>query len=311
MAVAAIPYDSHVGVQSELPDPSKLTSLYQILGAMINGLECSVARRVQHIQHRTWLCTFFGQDTDVNKIGYTDIKKYMEEQGPRGVGLQHETIRKRLITLRMGLNEAWRLGIRREDTRWWPRMKSDTVPNQVWWTHEEYTQWRLNFGEPDRICVDVFFQTGMHTSDVRRWRVRDIDIEGRRWCRYNTKSKADPEWLPMSDEFAEILARHIKREHLVHPDALICEQLRFQPARGLTKFCARVGIPKRCTPNILRSSFCSRLFELGMDLLVIGLFMGHKSDPLTSGIIRKHYLRFNPSVLDKARAALNGARSKA
>lgn len=309
MAMAAIPYDQHVGVQSELPDPSKLAGLHEMLGTMINGLECSVARRVQHLQHRTWLCTFFGQGTDVNDIGYTDVQRYVAEQGPRGAGLKFETLRKRLITLRMGLNEAFRLGIRRQDTRWWPRMKSDTVPNKVWWTHAEYTTWRLSFGEPDRICVDVYFHTGMHTSDVRKWKLSDVDLVEKRWRRYNTKSRSEPEWLPMSDEFADILARHIKREHLVHADALICERLRYQPARGLTNFCERVGIPKHCTPNILRSSFCSRLFELGMNIQVIGLFMGHKSDPLTSGIIRKHYLRFNPSVYDTARAALNGHRT--
>jgi integrase len=254
-----------------------------------------------HSDHRRWLVEYFG-DIPVEDVNFALVNQYIEHEIARGI--TRETIKKRLTTLRLALDDAWRRGILKHRTDWWPRIQGDSKPGQDLWTYQQYRQGRLAFEPAQRIGIDVMFWTGMHTSDVHRWRRCDVDLARQQWNRFNTKSKALPKWLPLPDEFARILEEWFTSEGICEPTLRVAPQFWAFPSKGMIRTCAKAGLPQ-VTPLGFRRSCVSYIFELalkkGMSPEQAGewaaLWLGHKGDFRTSRIIRKHYLRWTPDAI--------------
>src|SRR6185369_8661565 len=205
---------------------------------------------------------------------------------------------------RMALEDCYRRGILPKTIDWWPDIEAPGNPGQDLWTYEQYRQGRLAFEPGQRIGIDILFWTGMHSSDVARWRRSDVDLVGKKWRRYNTKSKADPAWLPLPDEFAKILDEWISAEGIWSPTLKIAPQWWASPIKPMGRVCHRADLP-RITQLGLRRSCVSYQFELGakknMDTKRIAewcaFWLGHKGDPATSSIIRRHYMRWTPDAI--------------
>jgi site-specific recombinase XerD len=63
---------------------------------------------------------------------------------------------------------------------------------------------------------------------------------------------------------------------------------------------ARAGITKRVTPHVLRHSFATHLLELGTDVRVIQMLLGHKSIRSTA-----HYTRVTNRLLAKTKSPID------
>lgn len=265
----------------------------------------SVETRAMYHEQRRWLGAFFGDDAPIASIDFAAVNRYLEEETARG--LMVETCKKRLKLLRLALEDAWRRGLCKERPHWWPEIKSDSKPGQDLWTYANYRQGRLAFDPDQRIGVDILFWTGMHDSDVRRWRRGDVDLERGLWRRYNTKSKAVARWLPLPEEFAQLLADWFTANGITEPAHRVAPRWWAFPSKGMIRTCARAGVP-HVTPLGLRRSCVSHIFELAVKKGMTpeqgaefaALWLGHKSDPRTSRIIRTHYLRWTPDAIDVA-----------
>lgn len=279
--------------------------LFEALTWTIEHRDCAPATRSQHLDHRRWLCDYFGSARNVETIGYNEVRKYIDDEVRRGI--MRVSIKKRLVTLRMGLEDAFRRGMRKTSTEWWPEIKSDSKPGQDLWSHEQWRVGRLAFEAPQRIGIDCLFWTAMHTSDVRRWRRSDVDLVRKLWRRYNTKSKVDPTWLPLPDEFAAILEEWFTVAQITAPNHLVCPDFWVSPIKPMARACLRADLP-RITPLGLRRSCVSYMFEIGIqkgqpaDTIsqFCALWLGHKGDPRTSDIIRRHYLRWSTETIRAA-----------
>lgn len=260
--------------------------------------------RAMYHEQRGWLVDYFG-DVPIETVRFKEVNGYIDHETARG--LMRETIKKRLKVLRLALEDAWRRGLIKERPHWWPDIKSDSKPGQDMWTYQNYRQGRLAFEPDQRIAVDILFWTGMHTSDVHRWRRSDVDLERNVWRRYNTKSKAIAKWLPLPEEFATLLADWFTANGITEPSHRVTPRFWAYPSKGMIRTCARAGVP-HVTPLGLRRSCVSYIFELsfknGMSpeqaAEFAALWLGHKGDPRTSRIIRTHYLRWTPDAIEIA-----------
>ncbi len=291
-------------MQLELPVHREGT-LFEALTWMIEHRHgISVETRGLHTDHRRWLVEYFG-DVPVRDVSFKEVSGYIEHEIARGI--MRSTIKKRLTTLRLSLDDAYRRGILKGKTDWWPEIQSDSRPGTDMWTYQQYRQGRLAFEPAQRIGIDILFWTGMHTSDVARWRRGDVDLSNSTWRRYNTKSKAQPKWLPLPDEFARILEEWFTTEGISEPALRVAPQFWAFPSKGMIRTCARAGLP-HVTPLGLRRSAVSYIFELAIKRNMSpdqaaefsALWLGHKGDPRTSRIIRTHYMRWTPDAIDIA-----------
>lgn len=280
-------------------------SLFEALTWTIEHRDCAAATRSQHLDHRRWLCDYFTPTRVVAGIGYNEVMAYIDAEVRRGI--MRVSVKKRLVTLRLALDDAFRRGLRPTSTEWWPEIKSDSKPGQDVWTYDQYRVGRLAFEAPQRIGIDVLFWTGMHTSDLMRWRRSDVDFGRKLWRRYNTKSKADPAWLPIPDEFARILEQWFLDAGISAPSHLVAPDFWVSPIKPMARVCVRADLP-RITALGLRRSCVSHMFELGLrkgqpaDTVAqwCALWLGHKGDPRTSDIIRRHYLRWSEATIRAA-----------
>jgi len=275
-------------------------TLYEALTWTIDHRECSDATKAQHRDHRRWLIDWFG-DVALPLVTFAKVTEYISSENARGI--MRATVKKRLVTLRMALEDAYRRGLLPHTVDWWPDIESDSRPGEDIWTYDQYRQGRLAFEPGQRIGIDILFWTGMHDSDVRRWRRSDVDLARNMWRRYNTKSKADPTWLPLPEEFRRILEDHFVAEGLSSPALKIAPLWWSSPIKPMGRVCHRAGLP-RITQLGLRRSCVSYIFELAVGKQgknpdetaeFVALWLGHKGDPKTSAIIRRHYMRWTPN----------------
>lgn len=275
-------------------------TLHEALTWTIDHRGCGDATKAQHRDHRRWLCEWFGSDTAVTEIGFPRVNEYIARETARGIA--RITVKKRLVTLRMGLEDCYRRGLLGHTVDWWPDIESDSRPGEDLWTYDQYRQGRLAFEPGQRIGIDILFWTGMHDSDIRRWRRNDVDLARGQWRRYNTKSKSTPAWLPLPEEFRRILEEWFASEGLSSPSHKIAPQWWASPIKPMARVCVRAGLP-RITQLGARRSCVSHIFELNgkagknpdETAQFVAHWLGHKGDPKTSAIIRTHYMRWTPN----------------
>lgn len=273
-------------------------TLHEAITWTVGHRNCGNATKAQHLDHRRWLIEHFG-DCSVSDVTFARVLNYIETEETRGI--MRATVKKRLVTLRMALEDCYRRGMLAHTVDWWPEIESDSRPGQDFWTYDVYRQARLAFEHEQRIGVDIEFWFGAHDSDVRRYRRSDFDMVKRAWRRLNTKSKADPKWLPLPEEMARILEDWFVYAGISSPSHKIAPLWWASPIKPMARVCHRAGVP-RITQLGLRRSCVSYMFELGAKKGIdpkqtaefVALWLGHKGDPMTSNIIRTHYMRWTP-----------------
>jgi integrase len=243
-----------------------------------NALECEYWTRQMHANHRRYLLEWFG-DGPLSEVTYPRIREYVASEKRRGRAV--ETIRKRLSTLHMALEEAVRMD-------WigkvppWPVLKSDSRKMSDYWTVQQWEQAHLGCEDEDlQTFIAIGFWCGSHTSDIYRLRWADLDFTANTWTRRNTKSKATPVPLPIPNRLRALLW---DRAELLQPHKrdLVVGRNMGHPNRAIKELARRCDIPE-IRPIGLRHSCTTHLKDQGCDDFFRSFWLGHSSPVVTVG----------------------------
>lgn len=304
-------------MQLELKGISAFGTLRHALSHLVtNALECAMPTREMHVRHARYLNEFYGRhlvdektgavmwpggDPDLAAITYAQVRRYLDDEHRRGVA--KETIRKRLSTLHMALCEAVRMG-------WlvavppWPVIKTDTRPKEAFWTMEQWEAADRECDDDDlRTWILCGWWTGMHSSDLDRFRWDDVELaaETPTWVRRNTKTKVKPVRLPLP----KVIADRLRERYTAlqpHKRDLIAARRMGHPNRPLKALCHRAGVPL-LSPIGLRHSCETFLEERGTTELFQMTWLGLSSPRM----LKKHYRHITPPTLDRGISLLNNA----
>jgi len=285
-------------LQLELPGVSRAGTLRHALDHLLtHALECADATRAMHATHGRFLLAYFGDERQLDAIKYPDLQRFYRDEQRRG--LSRETVRKRLSTLHMALAESVRMG-------WltavppWVVIKTDSKPRNTFWTRTQWEAAHIACDDDElRTWVACGFWTGMHTSDLNRFRWCDVDLVRRVWTRRNTKSKAEPLELPLPDRLWSVL--HERHETLQpHRRDLIAGRSMGHPNRPMREICHRADVPQ-LSPIGLRHSCETYLSERGCNEEFQVAWMGLKSPRM----LWKHYRHLTPTKVDEGKKAMN------
>lgn len=268
-------------VQLELPKIHHCDSLRQSLAWLLESLECSTWTQKMHADHARYLLTHFG-DIPVTGITYAMLREYYRAELRRGRA--KETIRKRLSTLKMALREAIAHGAL-ERLPEFPVIKQQTNSKQGFWTRTQYEAIRLACDDEDlKAWIDVGWHTGMHTSDINRFRWQDVDLVRGTWVRRNTKNRVKPAVLKMPARMWELLkARHELLQP--HPRDLVCGHNMGHPNRQLRELAERAGVPSISPIEATRHSCETEMERAGVSQAAQMLWLGL----LTPKPLYRHY----------------------
>lgn len=285
-------------LQLELRGVSTAGTLRHALDHMLaNALECATDTRRMHMVHAKYLLVGFG-DVPLAGITYAEIRRFYTAEQARG--RSRETCRKRLSTLHMALSEAVRMGWL-DKVPPWVVIKGDSKPRNTFWTMTQWEAAHLACDDDElRTWVAVAFWTGMHTSDLNRFRWQDVDLARRMWVRRNTKSKAKPLELPMPDRLWVLLQ---ERHTLIQPHSrdLVSGRSMGHPNRVLRQLCHRADVPV-VSPIDLRRSCESFLAERGTAELFQTTWLGLQGPRM----LWRHYMRVTQPTIDGGIGLVNG-----
>lgn len=267
---------------------------------LADALDCKPWTRKMHANHVRYLLEWFG-DRQLDSIGYPLIQRYYLEEQRRGIS--RETIRKRLSTLHMALAEAVRQGWI-EKVPPWVVIKTDSRPKQGFWTLVQWEASHLACDDEDlRTWIACGWWTGMHTSDLNRFRWTDVDLIKRTWVRRNTKTGVQPVALPLPDRLLRVLSERYEANQ-PHPRDLISARSMGHPNRPLRAVCHRADVPL-ISPIGLRHSCETFLEERGTTELFQMTWMGLKSPAM----LKRVYRHITAPTIDGGIAAIDGAAS--
>lgn len=279
-----------------------------------------------------WLCEVFGPLTPLASIGFADLERVAQREGPLGAGrVMFITMRKRffhlIATCRYAAN---RKVIAPGDVPAMPILPNDSRPGERVVELKEYLQFRLALAGRFRDFADVAMGTGHRSTDIytmTRWMLdptyewKDEQGEvvrlGRFWRRSN-KTKGNrvrevcpPTWFPMEEWFRPI-AQHLLAANPGSPDSLIVG--RVSCAKAFASACDRCQLERISPSRDMRRSYASLLLALGYGQQYIRLATGHAGSPQFSAdgrflgtktptVTERHYMRVtNAFVLDEIAA---------
>jgi integrase len=287
-----------MSLQLELPGVSRAGTLRHALEHLLtHALECADATRAMHHTHGRFLLGWFG-DVPLSAIGYPEVRRYYLDEQRRG--MSRETCRKRLSTLHMTMAEAVRMGWLTQVPPW-VVIKTDSKPRNTFWTRTQWEAAHIACDDDElQTWVALGFWTGMHTSDLNRYRWCDVDLVRKTWIRRNTKSKAEPLELPLPDRLWAILT---ERYEAIQPHRrdLIAGRSMGHPNRPMRAICHRADVPL-ISPIGLRHSCETFLSERGCSEEYQVAWMGLRSPRM----LWKHYRHLTPTKLEQGAAAMNG-----
>lgn len=269
-------------IQLALPGLSLNEGLAQSLEWVYQVLSCTAETRKMHHDHGRYLMAFFG-DVSVKSIGYPEIRSYAKSELLRGMA--RETVRKRITTLKMALQEAvyHRVLERLPDI---PTIKGESHPKEGYWTYLQWEAVNLACDVDDdlRMWIAVDWWCGSHSSDINRFRWQDVDLVSKTWVRRNTKVKAKPIVLPLPDRLCAILKERFERVQ-PHPRDLVCGRIIKNPNREIKALARRAGVPEISPIEAGRHSCETYLEECGTTELYQMTWLGLKSPAM----LKKHY----------------------
>jgi len=132
-----------------------------------------------------------------------------------------------------------------------------------------------------RVLLTVLYGAGLRISEACRLRVEDID--SKRHLLHIRQSKGHKDrFVVLSQRLLEILRGYWKQVQPVgsflFPGAKPDSHISMAAVQLAWKFAvARSGIRKRITVHLLRHSFATHLLEMGADIRVVQVLLGHSS----------------------------------
>jgi site-specific recombinase XerD len=132
-----------------------------------------------------------------------------------------------------------------------------------------------------RAIVMTTYGLGLRISEVCRLRIEDIDSKRMLVHVRNAKGARD-RFVPLPERVLFTLRRYWaaerpKRPHLF-PGGTPGTEVSVDAVRDhLRAGAEKAGLTKRVTPHVLRHTFATHLLELGTDLRVIQMLLGHRS----------------------------------
>lgn len=280
-------------------------------------------------EKETWLCEMFGPLTRLQNIGFSELERVAEREGPLGAGrVMFVTMRKRFFHLiATAKYAANRKVIDRQDVPALPIMPNDSVPGERTVELKEFMQFRLALAGRFRDYSDLAMGTGHRSTDtytMARWML-DPDYEwknesgevvrrGRFWRRSN-KTKGSkirevcpPTWFPMEEWFQPI-AKAMLAANPGSPESLVVG--RVSCSKAFNSACDRCEIERISPSRDMRRSYASMLLSLGYRQEYIRLAIGHAGSPQfspdgrflgsrTPTVAERHYMRMtNALVLEQ------------
>jgi site-specific recombinase XerD len=165
-----------------------------------------------------------------------------------------------------------------------------------------------------RALVMTAYGAGLRISEVCRLQTTDID--SRRMLIHVRGKGGRDRFVPLPERVLFTLRRYWVAMRPTGPELFPGKE----PGRGISPdavrphlhaAAAKVGLRKRATPHVLRHSFATHLLELGTDIRVIQMLLGHTSIRTTLRYTRvtdKHVARVQSPVdvlgTSKAKAAI-------
>jgi site-specific recombinase XerD len=153
-----------------------------------------------------------------------------------------------------------------------------------------------------RAIVMMAYGAGLRISEVCRLRVEDIDSQ-RMLIHVRGKGGRD-RFVPLPERVLFMLRRYWAAARPKGPQLFPGKE----PGRGISPDAVRAhlhaaarkaGLTKRVTPHVLRHSFATHLLELGTDVRVIQMLLGHSSIRTTLRYTRvtdKHIARVQSPI---------------
>lgn len=155
-----------------------------------------------------------------------------------------------------------------------------------------------------RAIVMTAYGAGLRVSEVCALRVEDIDSQRMVIHVRQGKGKRD-RFVMLPERVLRALREYWRKERpnrpFLFPSELPGRCISISAVqKGLTRAAKKAGLTKRVTPHVLRHSFATHLLELGTDLRVIQILLGHRSISTTLRYTRVSggHLRKTPSPLD-------------
>lgn len=126
-----------------------------------------------------------------------------------------------------------------------------------------------------RAVLLATYGAGLRVSEVCALQIRDVD--SRRMVFHVRHGKGGRDrFVPLARQVLSTLRLYFKQERPAGPElfpGVTPALLR----RSLKKAARAAGLQKRVTPHVLRHTFATHLLELGTDIRVIQMLMGHRS----------------------------------
>jgi site-specific recombinase XerD len=135
-----------------------------------------------------------------------------------------------------------------------------------------------------RAAVLTTYGAGLRVSEVCALQVKDVD--SRRMLIHVRLGKGGRDrYVPLANSVLTTLRLYYRKERLTGPDlfpAVTPGSLR----QSLTRAAQAAKLTKRVTPHVLRHTFATHLLELGTDIRVIQMLLGHRSIRTTTRYAR-------------------------
>lgn len=274
-----------------------------------------------YAERMRWLLLVLGDERQIDTIDWALLDKVKRDYGPKGKGLMHVTLRKRLVFLRAALRFAVARKILRADQVFdmaMLRLQPDGKRGGPVHTPTQHEAFREHLPERMRLFADVGFWTGHHSYDLfrtQKWMVdpdRELPDEsgkpfavGAYYRRNHKVRRCRPVWLPMAPEFRAVMVRWYAQHHQVDPTDFLTGRL-WALCKTFAVACDRAQVP-RISPKGLRRSFSSNLLGRGVDAEYVRHALGQTAPPSAAGqpaqratILHEHYGEMTPALMRRA-----------
>jgi integrase len=260
------------------------------------------------------LFPLLGKDTDLNAVNIPKlvsdyIDKRREHKGPGGKPISKATIRKELLILRQGCEQAQIYGEFFGNLKQFiPKHLSKKGPQRDVRLTLDQANKLIAVATPHRRPWIVFgIHTGVDLGALHRIRPDDIDLtKGRHGFIYiaDTKNEHRPRTLPLTREARWAIDVRLERmedgdEFLFSPP-WTSQQIRV----SMERWCKQIEI-ERIRFKDLRRTTASLAGERGASELVLGKFLGHSG---SSDMLRKVYLHVDENALAEVAETLPALR---
>jgi len=154
-----------------------------------------------------------------------------------------------------------------------------------------------------RAIIMAAYGSGLRVGEVCALRTDDIDSRRMLIHVHNGKGGRD-RYVTLPERVLFVLRRYWKEEHVKGPEVFPGQHpgTSVSPSAVRNKLhqaARKAKLTKRVTPHCLRHSFATHLLELGTDLRVIQMLLGHRSIRTTARYARvtdKHVARIQSPV---------------